>query len=147
MAACGCGGKKEDIKNKTLVFSFTIQEPKAISNIMELVISEKYQEAWTQISANESNLNLPLDNVNEGNLQSGMTILMLAVLQQAQPLIDLILVNARNKAAICQQKDIHGDTALHLAALTGSRETIEKLLNYGFNKEARNNVRNGLNVA
>jgi len=69
-----------------------------------------------------------------------MTILMLAVIQQAQPLIDLILLHARDKQSICKQKNIHGDTALHLAALINSKEAIEKLLDYGFNKEAQNNV-------
>lgn len=70
-----------------------------------------------------------------------MTILMLAVVQQAHPLLDLILENARDKGTICTQKNIHGDTALHLAALTGSRVSVVKLLKYGFNKEAQNNVR------
>jgi len=30
---------------------------------MELVINEKYDEAWTKISVNQSNLARPLDNV------------------------------------------------------------------------------------
>lgn len=71
-----------------------------------------------------------------------MTILMLAIIEQAQPLIDLILGKAQDKKAIKQQKDIHGDTPLHLAALTGSKESIEKLLNYGFSRQVQNNVRN-----
>eukprot|EP00826_Nyctotherus_ovalis_P031021 TRINITY_DN2476_c0_g1_i6.p1 TRINITY_DN2476_c0_g1~~TRINITY_DN2476_c0_g1_i6.p1 ORF type:complete len:257 (-),score=55.76 TRINITY_DN2476_c0_g1_i6:147-917(-) len=126
MAACGCGPKKEEKKNKIL-------EPKEINYLMELVINEKYYEAWTTVAKNEENLNHPLDN-------SGMTILMLAVVQQAHPLLDLILENARDKATICTQKNIHGDTALHLAALTGSRVSVVKLLKYGFTKEVQNNL-------
>ena len=69
-----------------------------------------------------------------------MTILMLAVVQQALPLIDIILDNTQDKMGLKQQKDVYGDTALHLAVLTGSKEIIEKLLEYGFSKEAQNNV-------
>jgi ankyrin repeat protein len=65
---------------------------------------------------------------------------MLAVEERALPLVDIILANAQDRMALKQQKDVHGDTALHLAALTGSKEIIAKLLEYGFSKEVLNNV-------
>ena len=66
---------------------------------------------------------------------------MIAIVQDAQPLIDLILQNAMEKRAIQTQKDIHGDTGLHLASLIGSKESVEKLLAYGFDKGIQNNVK------
>ena len=62
-------------------------------------------------------------------------------LKDAQTLIDLILQKAMEKRTIQTQKDIHGDTGIQLAALIGSKETVEKLLTYGFDKGIQNNVK------
>ncbi len=58
-------------------------------------------------------------------------------------LVDMILSNAHDKASLFRQRDIHGDSALHLAAFSSSpytAEIIKKLLDSGFPLDLTNSV-------
>lgn len=70
-----------------------------------------------------------------------MTVLLLAIVQEAYILVDTILEKTRDKNVLLKQRDIHGNNALHLAALRGNGKFITKLLNYGFSSHVSNNVR------
>lgn len=69
-----------------------------------------------------------------------MSIFALAIVEQAGPLVEMILNRTSDRRILHKQKDINNNSPLHLAVLVDSEEIVEKLIQYEFSKSAINKV-------
>lgn len=61
--------------------------------------------------------------------------------EKRQKLVELIMSRAGDKKALLSQRDIYGNSAVHLAVIQNSPELLAALLQRGAPRDASNHVR------
>ena len=64
----------------------------------------------------------------------------MAVYEKRTQFVELILQNAIDKEKLLKQKDIYGNTALHLSVIQNSSEMTKVLLSFGASRYCKTKV-------
>lgn len=135
MCACQCGAPQNPTQNVIFFMFFTFEKPALIiSGILELLEEDKYDEIIRKyIRQDQKILSLKLNNTQ-------FTIFLLAVVEKREILVTKLIKNAMKPSHLLVQRDIYGNTALHLAVVCQSYEIVKLLLEYGSITNLENKV-------
>ena len=65
---------------------------------------------------------------------------LMAIYEKRIELVEMVLHSVKNKAKLLSQRDIYGNSPLHLAVIQNSQPLIRLLLTNGASREAINKV-------
>lgn len=141
MAFCSCGKKS---KPSTPIATVSAEIKVGTSNVEDDVWIAGEGRVLAAAEAAISRERLLSDCAEQCILhmtaKAGMTIFLLAVFENRLELVQLILQSTVSKHKILRQCDGYGNTALHLAVLSGSSGIISILVNEGLQKDRKNKV-------